>query len=84
MDIWEIADRYGLPIAMLMFGIVALYFDMVVSGRRYREMRRQRDQLLRLALSGTRVGERGASVAERALNALARHEGEADDDAGPD
>lgn len=85
MNFWEIADKYGLEIAMLVFGVLALYFDIVVSGRRYRAIRRQRDQLLRLALSGTRASERSARVAERAIDALApRHDDEAGDDAGPD
>lgn len=84
MDIWEIADKYGLPIAMLVFAVTALYFDLVVSGRRYREVRRERDQLLRLALSGLRAGERNANVAERALgvaDAIARRGEDSDGDA---
>lgn len=82
MDFWAVADKYGLPIAMLFFAVVALYFDLVVPGRRYRRVLRERDQFLRLALSGTRVGERSARVAERVVNVLASHqeEREAGDD----
>lgn len=79
-DFWSIADKYGLPIAMLIFAVLSLYFDLVVSGRRYRQVLRERDQLFRLAVGTTRVGERSASVASRALDVLARQQGEAEDD----
>jgi hypothetical protein len=76
---------------MLFFAVSALYFDLVVSGTRYRQVRRERDQLLRAVLSIARTGERSAhlaerstSMAERALSALARREGEDGDDAGSD
>lgn len=83
MDLWTLVEQFGLPIGMLLFAVTAYHFDLIVSGSRYREVRRQRDQLLRLAVSGTRVGERSASVAERALDALASQK-DADDGAGSD
>ena len=54
MDFWAVAERYGLPVAMLIFALIMLYTDRVVSGKRYREVCGQRDRLLRLALSGQR------------------------------
>lgn len=63
MDFWAVAEQYGLPIAMLMFGIVALYYDWIVSGRRYREVCSQRDRLLRLALSGQRKAWQATDLA---------------------
>jgi hypothetical protein len=63
VDFWAVAEKYGLPIAMLMFGVVALYCDWVVSGRRYREVCSQRDRLLRLALSGQRKAWQATDLA---------------------
>lgn len=51
-DFWAVARDFGLPIAMLMAGVVALYYDWVVSGRRYRAVVKQRDDLFKLVLSG--------------------------------
>jgi hypothetical protein len=81
-DFWALAEKYGLPIAMLCLAVVALYYDWVVSGRRFRTVQRERDQLLRLALTSTSVGERSARVAERVVGALVRQKDESDDD-GP-
>jgi hypothetical protein len=63
MDFWAVAERYGLPIAMLMFGVLALYYDWVVSGKRYRDVCGQRDRLLRLALSGQRKAWQATDLA---------------------
>lgn len=81
MDFWDVADKYGLPIALLLFGVLALYFDVVVSGARYRKVTRERDQLLRLCLGISRSSDRTAVVAKRAIDLVAgRTEGEAPDD----
>jgi hypothetical protein len=63
VDFWTVAEKYGLPIAMLIFGIWSLYFDWVVSGNRYREVCGQRDRLLRLALSGQRKAWQATDLA---------------------
>lgn len=62
MDFWTVAREYGLPAAMLMFGVIALYTDMVVSGRRYRATVRQRDELFRLVLSSQRKAWRTSDL----------------------
>lgn len=83
-DFWALADKIGFTAAGLVLAVVMLYSDLLVSGKRYREVVRQRDALLRVALSGTRVGERSATVATRALDILAQHsEGQSDDDLAP-
>lgn len=61
------AERFGVPVTLLLFGIVALYLDWVVSGKRHRECCRQRDRLLSLALSGQRHTGTAISVAEALL-----------------
>lgn len=80
MDFWAVAEKYGLPIAMLMFGVVSLYCDWVVSGRRYREVCNQRDRLLRLALSGQRKAWQATDLAAALVQGS--DEGEAGDASG--
>lgn len=63
-DFWTVADKFGLPIAMMMLAVVALYFDMVVSGKRYRKVEGQRDRLLKLALGGQRKAWQAADLAD--------------------
>lgn len=82
MGFYELVQTFGWPIGSLLFAVACLYFEVVVSGKRFREVRRERDQLLRLALTSTSVGERSARVAERVVGALVRQRDEADDD-GP-
>ena len=91
MGFWELVETFGWPIGTSVFAVICLYFDVVVSGRRYRQVRRERDQLFRAILAIARTGERNAqvaerstSVAERAISALARREGEDGDDVGSD
>jgi hypothetical protein len=62
VDFWTVAERYGLPFAMLLFAVVMLYTDRVVSGKRYREVCDQRDRLLKLALSGQRKAWQAADL----------------------
>ena len=77
MDFWTVAEKYGLPAAMLLYAISALYWDWVVSGRRYREVVAQRDRLLRLALSSQRKAHQAVDI----VGALvAPREGESDDE----
>lgn len=64
MDFWAVAEKYGLPIAMLMYGILALYFEWVVSGKRYREVCRQRDKLLVMVMKGQQKTRKAVNVAE--------------------
>jgi hypothetical protein len=80
VDFWAVAEKYGLPIAMLMFGVIALYYDWVVSGRRYREVCGQRDRLLRLALSGQRKAWQATDLAAALVQGAG--EGEAGDASG--
>lgn len=47
-----------------MFALVLLYFDKIVSGTRYREVCRQRDKLLVLALSGQNKAWEAVDVAK--------------------
>lgn len=87
MGFLELVQTFGLPVGGLIFAVMAFYFDWVVSGKRYREVVRQRDQLLRVALGSTRAGERNANVAERAMGiagALVRQHGESDGNGGLD
>jgi hypothetical protein len=74
VDLWALAERFGMPMAMLFFGIYALYTDRVVSGRRYREVCRQRDNLLKLALGGQRKAWQATDLAEAVV--LGQGEGE--------
>lgn len=76
---------------MLGFGMLALYRDWIVSGKRYREVRRERDRLFQALLGVTQTGERVSNVAqrsttmaERAFDALSRQKSETDDDDGQD
>lgn len=80
MSIWEIINTFGWPIGSLIVAVMAYHFEWIVSGKRFRRVERERERLLRVALGTTRVGERSASVAQRALDVLARQKGEADDD----
>jgi hypothetical protein len=80
LDFWAVAKEYGLPIAMLLYGVMALYFEWVVPGKRYREVCRQRDRLLKLALGGQRKAWRTADLVE----AVVPPAGSEDDDVRAD
>ncbi len=80
MDFWTVAERYGLPVAMLVFAVVMLYTDRVVSGKRYRDVVGQRDRLLKLALSGQRKAWQATDLAAAVVEGA--HESEAGDDSG--
>lgn len=81
MDLWALAERFGLPVAMLMFAVWLLYTDRVVSGRRYREACAQRDRLLKLALSSQRKAWQLADVGDALVSATSE-ESRARDDSG--
>jgi hypothetical protein len=81
VDFWNVAKEYGLPIAFLWFGVMALYFDWVVSGKRYREAVRQRDRLLKLALGGQRKAWQATELAEAVVPTVGGEDG---DDVRPD
>lgn len=87
-DFWVVVDKIGLPLALLLFGVMALYFDVVVSGTRYRQMRRERDRLFNLLAGNASVtarsvtvADRSTSMAERLASALATQPSGWDDDA---
>jgi hypothetical protein len=77
VDFWTVAEKYGLPAAMMLYAITALYIDWVVSGRRYRLVVTQRDRLLKLALSGQRKANTAVDIAGALVGPS---EGEPDDD----
>jgi hypothetical protein len=64
LDFWTVAERYGLPFAMLLLATLLLYTDRVVSGTRYREVCAQRDRLLKLALGGQRKAWQATDLAD--------------------
>jgi hypothetical protein len=63
LDAWTLIQTFGWPIGTLMFTVIMLYTDQVVSGYRYREVCRQRDKLLRLALGGQSKAWRATELA---------------------
>ena len=63
-DFWTVAERYGLPFAMLLTATVLLYTDKIVSGKRYRDVVGQRDRLLKLALGGQRKAWQATDLAD--------------------
>ena len=73
MGFGELAQTFGLPLAMAFIGILAFWRGWVVPGWLYKELKAEARELRRVAYGGTRVGERSARVAERAVDALARH-----------
>lgn len=83
MGFQELVQTFGWPIGSAIFAVICLYFDVIVSGKRYREVRRERDQLLRLALSSISSSEQSARMAKRVVDALVRQKDEADDGDGP-
>lgn len=82
MDFWALAERFGLPVAMLMLAVWALYTDRIVAGARYREVCAQRDRLLKLALSGQRKAWQAADLGEALVVARSPEESERGDAAG--
>lgn len=78
VDFWTLVDKFGITITLLVYGILALYFDWVVSGKRYREIVRQRDRLLGLALQGQRKAGQTLDLAEALIP---RKEDESDEGA---
>lgn len=64
MDYLKFIETFGWPIGTLLIAVVMLYTDLIVSGRRYRSVERQRDRLLRLALSGQGKALQAAGIAE--------------------
>jgi hypothetical protein len=87
-DFWVVVDKIGFPLALLLFGLLALYFDVVVSGARYRQMRRERDRLFNLLAGNAsvtarsvHVADRSTSMAERLAAVLATQPDGGDDDA---
>lgn len=54
---------------------MALYFDWVVSGKRYRAVVRQRDELFRLVLRGQGRERKAADLVEAAINTVGSDEG---------
>ena len=81
MDFWNVAERYGLPFAMLLTATLLLYTDRVVSGRRYRDVCGQRDRLLRLALVGQRKAWLAADLADALVQPREGGSNEPDPDA---
>jgi hypothetical protein len=71
-DFWVVVDKIGLPLALLLFGLLALYFDVVVSGMRYRQMRRERDRLFNLLAGNASVTARSVTVADRSTSMAER------------
>lgn len=80
MSFNELVQTFGWPIGSAIFAVICLYFDVIVSGRRYREVCRQRDRLLRLALGGQRKAWQTADLVE----ALVPPADSENDDARPD
>jgi hypothetical protein len=79
LTFYELVQTFGWPIGSCIFAVIALYFEWIVPGPRFRKTERERDQLFRLAFSTTQVGKRNANVAERAL-AIVDHRGAETDD----
>jgi hypothetical protein len=80
----ELVQTFGLPIGMALFAVLALVIGWVVPGWLYREVRADNRDLRRVLYGTTRVSERAARTAERAVGVIARQHGEANGDAGPD
>lgn len=64
MDFYTLITNFGWPIGSLIFALLLLYFDKIVSGSRYREVCRQRDKLLVLALRGQSKAWEAVDVAK--------------------
>ena len=78
MDFWAFAEQFGLPVAMLLYAVWALYTDRVVSGTRYRDVVGQRDRLLKLALSGQKKAWVATDLGEALAVGQAGEEGRRD------
>lgn len=77
MNYLDVLQAFGWPIGSLLIVVMMLYTDKIVSGRRYRDMQRQRDRLLKLALGGQRKAWQAADLAD----ALVPSRAEGGDDA---
>lgn len=71
MSFGDLAQTFGLEIALLIIAVIAFWRGWVVPGWLYKQMVAENRELRRVAYGGTRAGERSARVAERAVNALA-------------
>jgi hypothetical protein len=67
VDAYTLISTFGWPIGTMMFALIMLYTDQVVAGYRYREVCRQRDRFLRLALRGQNKAWQAADLAAAML-----------------
>jgi hypothetical protein len=80
LGFYELVQTFGWPIGSTIFAVICLYFDVVVPGKRHREVCRQRDRLLRLALRGQRKAWQTADLVEAVVPPV----GSEDDDVRAD